>query len=365
MTTTFKAKELKECPRCLFTEDIATIGEKQCSYCDLQDQLASNAKPENWPLVLADIKKAGEGRKYDVLVGISGGEDSSILLYLAVKVWGLRVLAIHFDNRSNRKAGMDNIDLLVESFGVPFIRYFVDQPEYDLLTDSFLAAGVPDADIANDIAMAKLMDTACKQYGIKHILNGHDYRREGSSPTAWSYMDAKYCQSVFKAHTGRELVNYPLYTFLDQIWSGIRGIRQIRPYHYSDHNRFTILDELKKMGWKDYGGKHNENIYTAFVGFYLLPIKFGIDKRRTYLSAQIREGKLSKVEAREKLKHLAKFDLNDLGDRKKKILYLMDNSMVRPRTDFARYNFKRWKFVVWMLAKMKIVAWTFYYKYTR
>lgn len=358
-------KELKECPRCLFTSDIATIGEKQCNYCDLHDQLHAKANHHDWPLVLADIKKAGRGRKYDVLVGISGGEDSSILLYLAVKIWGLRVLAIHFDNRSNRKEGMDNIDLLVENLGIPFIRYFVDQIEYNLLTDSLLMAGVPDADIANDIAMAKLMDTACKQYGIKHVLNGHDYRREGSSPSAWSYMDAKYVQSVFKSYTGRDLVNYPLYTWWDQIWSGIIGVRHIRPYHYSDHNRSSVLETLKEMGWKEYGGKHNENIYTAFVGFYLLPRKFNIDKRRTYLGANIREGKITKEEAKQILSKPMTFNVNDLGVRKKHILNLMDHSEIQPRTNFERYNFKRWKLLVWVLAKMKIVAWTFYVKYAK
>lgn len=353
----------KECPRCLFTSDIATIGEKQCNYCDLQDQLSKNANPNDWPDVLLNIKKAGKGRKYDVLVGISGGEDSSILLYLAVKIWGLRVLAIHFDNRSNRPEANNNMEVITRSLGVNFNRYYVDQGEYNLLTDSFLAAGVQDADIPNDIAMAKLMYEACKHYDIKYILNGHDYRREGSSPSAWSYMDAKYVESVYKSYTGKKLINYPLYTFWDQIVSGLKGIKQVRPYHYSDHNRFTILDELKKIGWKDYGGKHNENIYTAFVGNYLLPIKFGIDKRRTYLSAQIREGKLYKSEANNLLKSLPSFNLDDLGERKNHILYLMDNSVVRPRTDFERYDFILWRPVIWALMKMKIVAYTFYKKY--
>ncbi len=358
-------KDLKQCPRCLFTEDIATIGETQCSYCDLQDQLKANSNPDKWFDVLAEIKIKGQGRKYDALIGISGGEDSSVLLYLAVKVWRLRILAIHFDNRSNRPEANHNIDLITTSLGVPFIRYYVNQGEYNLLNDAFLAAGVPDADIPNDIAMAKLIDTTCKQYDIKYILAGHDYRREGSSPIAWSYMDAKYVQSVYKAYTGRDLVDYPLYTFSDQIISAIKGIKNIRPYHYSDFDRYEILTILKEMGWKDYGGKHNENIYTAFVGNYLLPIKFKIDKRRTYLSAQIREGLITKDMAIEKLKEPVNFDANDLGERKKHILHLVDYSRKRPRTDFERYNFKRWKFVIWVLAKLDIVPFSFYSKYCK
>lgn len=355
----------KECSKCLFTEDIAKIGDDGvCEYCKLQDQLREQANPDEWPRMLELMKNAGVQQQYDCLIGISGGEDSSILLYLAVKEWGLRPLVIHFDNRANRKEANDNIELLTEKLNVNFIRYYVDQAEYNALTDSFLAAGVPDADIPNDIAMAKLMYTTAKKHGIKYILNGHDFRREGSSPAAWSYMDAKYVESVYLAFTGRRLKNYPLYTFWDQIVSGFIGIRQIRPYHYSDFNRESVLQKLKAMGWKDYGGKHNENIYTAFVGNFLLPNKFRIDKRRTYLSAQIREGFINKDFAREVLANKSEFDLEDLGERKDQILRLCE-SRPQSRTTFDRYNFKRWKLVIWVLAKMKIVPWTMYAKYCR
>lgn len=336
----------------------------RCEYCHLQDKLRAQSNPDAWPAMLNKIKRKGKGRKYDCLVGISGGEDSSILLYLAARVWNLRVLAVHFDNRSNRPESNHNIDLITERLGVDFIRYYVNQQEYDALTDAFLIAGVQDADIANDIAMAKLMDTACKQYRIKYILNGHDYRREGSSPAAWSYMDAKYVQSVYECWMKKKLVNYPLYTFWDQVKAGLMGIRQIRPYHYSDHKRKEILDTLKEMGWKDYGGKHNENVYTAFVGNYLLPRKFGIDKRITYLSAQMREGFITREYAESILQERAEFDTKDLGKREKNVLALM-RLRKGNRNQYLRYNFKAWKPVIWLLAKMKIVPYTLYFKYCR
>jgi hypothetical protein len=353
--------EVTECPRCLFTSDIATIGPEQCNYCDLQDALRDAGKKGDWPKILSKIRGNG---KYDCLIGISGGEDSSILLTLAV-TWGLRPLVIHFNNRTNRPEADNNIRVLTERIGVNFIEYFVDQQEYNMLTDAFLYAGLQDADIPNDIAMAKLMYDAARKYGIKYILNGHDFIHEGSSPVAWSYMDAKYVNSVFKAYTGKNLKNYPLYTFLDQIMSGLLGIKQIRPYHYMGDkiDRASIIRTLKSWGWKDYGGKHNENIYTAFVGNYLLPSKFDIDKRRTYLSAQIREGLITKEFAREVLAQPAEFDLDDLGDRKNHVLGLVNSSPIGSREKFARYNFKKWRILVWALAKLKIVPYTMYKKY--
>lgn len=354
--------EEKECATCLFDSSMAAIHEDEiCEYCKLQETLHNQAL-EPFDNVLKRIKGSG---KYDCLIGISGGEDSSILLYLALSRWHLNTLVIHFDNRSNRPEANYNIELLTSKLGVNFIRYYTNQLEYDRLTDSFLKAGLPDADIPNDIAMAKLMYETAKSHGIKYILNGHDYRREGSSPSKWSYMDAKYVESVYKRHNGGlKLHHYPLYTFWDQIWSGIIGIKQIRPYHYSDFNRGQILQELKDMGWKDYGGKHNENVYTAFVGNYLLPRKFKIDKRRTYLSAQIREGMISKEYAKEILQTPAYFNLDDLGSRKEHILRLSDLKFGH-RNSYERYNFKKWRPIVWVLAKLKIVPFTFLHKYCR
>lgn len=354
-----------ECPRCLFTSDIAVIGEKQCNYCDLQDQLRANAKPEDWQPILNKIKKSGKGKQYDCLIGISGGEDSSVMLYLAVMVWGLRPLVIHFNNRTNRPEADNNIRVITKFFGVNFVEYFVNQQEYDNLTDAFLQAGLQDADIPNDIAMAKLMYTAARENGIKYILNGHDFAREGSSPAAWSYMDAKYVQSVYKKSTGKDLKNYPLYTFWDQIVSGLIGIKQVRPFHYMPNvDRASVLKRLKAIGWKDYGGKHNENIYTAFVGNYLLPKKFNIDKRITYLSAQIREGYISKEYAKEILEKPSEFDLSDLGDRKGHILGLISLKK-GTRDSYSRYNFRKWKVVIWLLAKLNIVPYTFFKKYAQ
>ena len=359
----------RECPRCLFNADFANVPPNgQCNYCDLQDQLRAEANPSLWQPLLNKIKRAGENKPYDVQIGISGGEDSSIMLYMAVKVWNLRPLVIHFNNRTNRPEADSNIRVLTKALNVNFIEYFVDQKEYDALCDAFLLAGVQDADIPNDIAMAKLMYSAARQYGIKYILNGHDYAREGSSPSAWSYMDARYVRSVFKTwgRLGNKLKNYPLYTFWDQIMSGILRIKQVRPFHFMpDLDRASVLQTLKAIGWQDYGGKHNENIYTAFVGNFLLPRKFNIDKRRTYLSAQIREGYIDKEYAKEILKTPAEFNLADLGDRGPHILKLVNLSKIGNRLNYDRYDFKRLKPIIWLLYKMGIVARTFFYKYTQ
>src|SRR5688572_15817069 len=146
-----------ECKRCLFTSDFAEIGEKQCNYCDLHDKLEASVKPGYLSVMIDKIKKAGKGRQYDCLIGISGGLDSSTMLYMAVKKWGLRPLVIHFDNWWNAPQAVHNMNMLLKTLNVNSITYKVDKKEYDRLNNAFLAAGLPDADIPNDIAMTKLM----------------------------------------------------------------------------------------------------------------------------------------------------------------------------------------------------------------
>jgi hypothetical protein len=213
--------------------------------------------------------------------------------------------------------------------------------------------------------MSKMMHTAAKDNGIKYILNGHSFREEGSSPKAWSLIDYTYLNSVYKRWNGKDLFNYPLLTVWDQIWGALIGIKQVRPYHYADHGRSEVIEILKSWGWQDYGGKHNENIYTAFIGNYVLPRKFKIDKRRTYLSAHIREGKMTKDYAREILSQPAEFNLDDLGDRKEHLLQLVNSSPIRSRNEYKMTNFKRLKPIFWLMMKAGILPTTAWVKYCK
>ena len=345
---------MRECPRCLFTEDIAEINAHQCEYCDLHDSLEAQANPsELMPL----IEKIRSNKKYDCIMGISGGVDSSLLLYLAVKKWNLKPLVIHFDNNYNAPEATHNMSQLVKLLNVDSIIYNVNKLEYDTLNDAFIQAGLPDADIPNDIAMTKLMYDTAHKYGIKYILNGHDFRTEGSTPKPWTYMDAKYIRSVYKWHTNKELTNYPLFTFNDQLFYAFKGIKNVRPFHYIKE-REALEKEMKDfISWKDYGGKHCENVYTEFVGSYLLPNKFGIDKRIVYLSAQVRTGKLTKEQARAKFNEKPTFDLTKFS---------VDVPLTKmERNEFDRYNFKKYRLLIWVLAKFKVVPYTFYIKYCK
>lgn len=343
---------MKTCNRCLFDERIATIGDSgQCEYCDLHDKLEQQAPPELWQTVLKQIKKR-KGR-YNCVMGISGGIDSSTLLWMAVKLWKLRPLVIHFDNYQNSPEAEHNMRNLVRHLNVDSIVYRVNDQEYWELVKAFRFSGTPDLDIPYDMVAAHFMYDTANRYGIKYILNGHCFRTEGSSPRAWTYMDARYVNSVYETLTGKQLKTTPLLTFKNQLIYSLKGIQQIRPFHFIADRKPFEKSMKEEIGWMDYGHKHNENKYTAWASYFLLPGKFGINKTVVYLSAQMRSGMIDRQQALAQLnKPMPTINTHWNWDD-----YIADRNV------YQRYNFKKYRPLIWLLAKLKVVPYTFYVKY--
>lgn len=347
-----------ECSRCLLTSDITNIENGYCDFCRLHDELEKNSELD-FMKILTNLFVRGE----KVLIGISGGLDSSYLLWYTVKILGLPVLALHFDNGWNTPTAEFNMRLLVEKLGVDLVRVRKDV-YYDRLCGALLAAGVKDADIANDMYMADIMQTTAKRYGIKYVFNGHNFREEGSTPLDWTYMDAKYIQSVYEWAYGEKLRTKHLQTFWKQIKS---GVKQIRVFHYMNIPFIDRYNTMIDFGLRDYGPKHSENIYTKFIGYDLLPNKWGIDKRIIYLSAQIRSGVLTKEEAMEELKEGVYFNKSYYSEIEKRTGVKIEAAMNAPKRtykDFDHYNFKRFKPLILLMTKLRLVPYTFYKKYT-
>ena len=347
-----------ECIKCLITDNLCEFENNICMFCKLHKEL--DKKNSDFNFTLQKIKKINN--KYNCIIGISGGVDSSIMLYAAVKKWNLKPLVIHFNNHWNTDNAIYNMKQLVQKLNVDFIEYYVNKKEFDDLNKAFLLAGTPDCDIPNDIAMTKLMYETCEKYNIKYILNGHCYKTEGSTPKKWTYMDTKYIKDVYRCFYKKDLVNYPLFEFKDQLQYNKLGIEQIRPFHFQNVDRFKLEEEMKEfINYKSYGWKHGENSYTDFVGSYLLPRKFGIDKRIVYLSARIRSGLLLKEEARNILNCEPSFDTDIIGDE---YMDLIDSPIV-DRNKYNSYNFKEANWLIYYLYLCGTVPYTFYIKYSQ
>ena len=336
-----------ECNRCLLTDKIAEIKDGTCEYCKMHDKLEADAVKYGQKF-FAKIEKIKKRKGFQVLMGISGGVDSSYLLAWAVK-WGLRPLVVHFDNGYNTPEAEMNMGRMVKELGVTLIRYSLPQREYGDLNYAFKKARVTDADIPNDMAMSGIMMDLADKYKIKYVLNGHDFRSEGSCPLKWTYMDAKYLNSVYRSEFNRDLVHFPLLTFWKQIKYALKGIKQLRPYNYMPIQDEDKMIVLRLFGFVEYGAKHGENVYTKEIAYHYLPDMFGIDKSILYLSARVRSGWLDKETARKMYAKPGKGAYDGFAKSYK---------------DFDHYNFKRFKPLLWLMAKLKLIPDQFYKKYS-
>ena len=249
----------------------------------------------DWEQITARIKEEGKVKKYDCIIGVSGGTDSSYLLHLA-KENGLRPLAVYLDNGWASNIALENIEKLTTALKIDLFTYVIDYEEVKTVLKSYLKAGLPWADSPTDLAIKALLYKKAGQMNLKYILVGHDFRSEGFQPNEWTYSDAKQLSFLVKKFYRKKLKSFPRIS----IWqfgylSFIRGIKLVRPFFYLPYSKEAAKGFLtKEYNWTDYGGHHYENIFTKFIISYWLYEKFGIDKRKITFSGQIMSGEMDR-----------------------------------------------------------------------
>ncbi len=307
------------------------------------------------------------------MVGVSGGCDSSYLLYLTKKL-GLRPLAVHFDNTWDSTIAVENIHDVLKELDVDLYTYVVDNKEYDDIYRSFLRAGVQDIDVPTDIALAVTLYLAAEKFGVKYIFEGHSFRTEGIAPLGWVYMDAKYIESVQKQYGSYPLKTFPNLWLKDFLrWTGIRGIKKIRPLYYVDYVKKDAMAFLtSELGWEWYGGHHLENRFTAFCHTYYFPKRYEVDTRLLGHAALVRSGQMTREQGLELISQPQTYD-PELVEMLKKRLGFSDEEfdaiMHLPKKtyrDFKTYKqtFERLSWLFWILYKLDRVPKSFYMKYT-
>lgn len=295
------------CTRCILDSSIPGISfdrNGMCIYChihDISDKQAPQGAAGRQILnrLVAEIKSKGRNHKYDCIVGVSGGADSTYTLYLC-KQLGLRPLAVHLSNGWDSGIATSNIINAVTKLNVDLKTVTADWEEFKALQIAFLKASTPDMEIPSDHAIAAVLWRTAAAEKIYFVIHGHSFRTEGKIPLQWGYEDWRYIKSVYKKFgKTKRLKYYPKLSMIDYAYYFlVKRIKDIRLLNYIDYDKETVKDTLEKeLGWQDYGTKHYESIYTRFIQSYVLPQKFNIDKRIIHLAALVRSGKLSKDEA--------------------------------------------------------------------
>lgn len=303
-------KQIHVCSRCIMNDSsdpFITFDEQgHCNYCT--DAL-SRMKTEYLPneegnsrlqRMISEIKENGKGRKYDCIMGLSGGLDSSYLAYLGYK-WGLRVLAVHIDDGYDTEISKNNLKKLIGKTGFDYEIIAPDAAQFNDLTLAYMKAGVPNIAIPQDNVLFAFLYSKMREYKISYFLTGGNFALESILQKGNTYKssDVVNIKAIHKLFGTKPINNLKFISTIQRVVDEkILHLKTCRPLNLIDYNRNRAFEELEKFcGFEYYGRKHLENILTAFIQLYWLPQKFGVDKRSSHLSSMIISGQLSREEA--------------------------------------------------------------------
>lgn len=307
-------KEIRVCSRCVMDSTVPDIqfdDSGVCNFCNhyfevlVQDLYSNDAGEERLNSLIKKIKKKGENKQYDCLIGLSGGVDSSYVAYLIKKKYGLRALAIHLDNGWNTELSVSNVENIVKKLDIDLQTHVLDWKEFKDIQISFMKSSISNIEIPTDHAIWAVLIKTAGRLGIPYIIAGNNVVTESIMPESWLYgsKDSRVIKSIHAKFGKVKMKSYPRLTTFDYVkYLLIKRIRWVPILNYvpyiKDDAKQLLINELD---WRDYGGKHYESVFTRFFHAYYLPTKFGFDLRKSYLSALICSGQIDQKTALEEL----------------------------------------------------------------
>jgi len=250
--------------------------------------------------LISTIKKKGKNKEYDCVIGLSGGVDSTLVAYM-VKQLGLRPLAVHLDNGWDSELSVANIEQIVKKLEFDLFTYVIDWEEFRDMQISFFKSSISNIEILTDHAIAAIIVRTATERGIKYFISGTNLATEAILPEGWEYdpFDLKLLRAIHRKFGRVPLSSFPQLGLLPRLYYiYMQGLRVVPLLNYMDYDRNAAKSLLEKeIGWRDYGGKHGESIFTRFFQGYITPRKFGYDKRRAHLSSMICSGQMTRSEA--------------------------------------------------------------------
>ncbi len=304
------------------------------------------------------IKKAGKGKEFDCIIGMSGGIDSSYLTYLASKVMKLRVLVFHVDGGWNSQIAVNNIEKIVDGLKLDLYTEVINWEEMKDLQLSFFKSGVPHIDTPQDHAFFATMYKFAAKYDVKYILTGGNLSTECvRNPIEWMYFqsDSRQLKDIHKKHGLINLDTFPTTSILWHkfILPYFKNIKVERPLNYFDYTKEKAIKLLSnEFGWQPYPQKHFESRFTRFYESYWLPKRFGFDTRKVQFSSLILTKQLSREKALEKLKEKPwdennisneiNFISNKLGITRE----ILDSYLKLPLKTYKDYKSQKWIYFI-------------------
>lgn len=305
---------MKICSTCLMDEtaiEIEFFDDNTCNFCrgyyetSDKDLHLSADDQIRFDKYMSSLAKNSSSKKYDCLIGVSGGVDSSYVAYLAKVKYGLNPLAIHLDNGWNSELAVSNIESIMNKMGIDLITHVLNWHEFREIQKSFLFSGISNIEIPTDHAIWSLLLKTAKKYNIKVIFAGNNVVNESIMPNSWLYgsKDSTLIKDIYKKYSNKNLKYYPYLTKFDYFkYLVFYKIKWFPILNYIDFDKNEAKEFLiKNYSWKDYGGKHYESVFTRFFHEDFIVEKFGFDLRKSYLSAEICSGKITREQGLQEL----------------------------------------------------------------
>lgn len=376
-----------QCKRCIMDTTAPGIvfdSSGECNFCALHDKMEldfplgdKGAKILN--SFVEKIKKAGKGKKYDCVLGISGGRDSMYSLYMAKKVWGLNPIAVHFNDGFGNPIAGENMIKGCKILGVELRTITSDWRESKDLKIAFLKGSTSDMEEGTDLGIATALYGVAAKENVKYILIGQSFRTEGIAPLSWNYLDGKYLKSVHKLYGEVPLrkwtPNDPGFNLgLKEMfyYSIIRGIKTVPLLYYTNYIRKDVDQFLiEKLDWTNPGAHYFDDLYQSLMT-NVLRTKFNINRRLFNYSALVRSGQMNREEAIKKSQEeyviedpkVISLCIKRLGLTEEKFKELVAQAPKSFRDYPNNYTLiKLLRPAIWMLAKFNFIPASAYDKY--
>lgn len=300
-------RQYQICTRCVMdTTDpnIVFDDEGVCNHCHTRDEgmrknvFSGAVREKKLEGIVAKIKQKNKNKKYDCVIGVSGGVDSTFVAYKVIKL-GLRPLAVHLDNGWDSELAIRNVENLCRKLKIDLHTIVLDWNEFRDLQISFLKASTPDSEVPSDHAIVSAMLNTAKMIEVEHIITGYNVRTETHVPSSWSsgHFDWGYIKNIQKRFGTVQLKTFP-HLGLQEFFFATYTRKFINILNYLDYSKRDAMPILEReLEWQYYGGKHYESIYTRWFQGYWLPTKFGYDKRRAHMSSLICSGEMTRTDA--------------------------------------------------------------------
>ncbi len=372
--------EQQTCVRCVLDSTVPGVRFDEngvCSYCHMHDRLAktyelSESNKRKFSQLLEKIKDTGKGKKYDCIVGISGGRDSTYCLYKA-KELGLRPLAVSVNNGWHASVAQENVRKVVEALDVDLKVITTDWQELRPMYTAFLKASVPSVCGPCFVGTISYLYKTAVEEGIKYIILGASFQTEGIVPLRWNYIDGKYFENIVKKFADIDTGDYNKTTISNLLnYALIKKIKVIQLPLYIEYNNERIAEVNKeKFNWVDGGGHHFDCMYKP-MALHVRNRKFGVDPRKVSYSALVRSKEMTRESALRQLEEEPiggdwdgiDYCLKQLGMTREDLEETM-SSECKDFVDYPTYYsmLKMFKAPVKMLCKMRLIPETVYEKY--